>query len=126
MKNRNTVIGIICFGLFILYFIFRVPYDKEIASQEQEATHKMSFEGRIIEISTNRGLSKVKLENRSEYIKLDESRNYSLTPCFIGDYLKQGSIIFKNSNSDTLYVKNEDSSIKAFFVLGNIHLNESH
>jgi len=86
----------------------------------------MSFKGRIIEINTNRGVSKVKLDNVADDIYLGDSRNYSLTPEFIGDYLIKGMVIKKNPYSDTLYIMNDNSSIRAFFVIGDVKRSSSN
>jgi hypothetical protein len=86
MKYRNTIIGIALFAIFILYFIIRDPYDKKNMLLQHKTTFEMAFEGRIIKISTDRGVTKVKLDNFTDDVFLDESRNYSLTPVFIGDY----------------------------------------
>jgi hypothetical protein len=125
VKHRNTIITLVFFALFFLYFIIRLPYDRRQALLEKELMHEMSFHGRIKEISTNRGVSKVKLDNASEYLYLDNSRNYYLTPYDIGSYLKKGMIIYKNAFSDTLYVMNEGARKKEIFILGDIRLNDS-
>lgn len=125
VKHRNTIIGLVFIALFILYGLIRLPSDRRKAQLREEAVHEMSFYGKINEISTDRGLSKVKLDSASEYIYLDNSRNYNLTPYGIGNYLKKGMIIYKNSFSDTLYIKSKRTGKKEFFILGDIRLNSS-
>lgn len=123
MKNQKAIITIVFFVLFIAYFIQRSPRDKREVLLQNMATQNTSFRGVITEIEVNRGVTKVKLKNISDAIYLEESRNYYLEPYFLGDYLKEGMILFKNSSSDTLFIESSVSSKKVYFILGNLDLN---
>lgn len=121
--KRNILITIIFFALFFTFFLFKLPHNRKEAAERKANFFDMSFNGRIIEISTNRGLSKVKLNNMSRYIYINNSRNYSLTPYSLGDYLSDGMTIYKHAFSDTLFIENRSSNTTVFFIIGNINLN---
>jgi len=125
--KRNILITIVFFALFFAlffaYIFIRLPYDRKEALIQEQMMHNMSFKGKIIEITTNRGVSKVKLDNMPDYIYLNNSRNYSVTPHSMADYLNSGMIIYKHTHSDTLYVEDQKTNTSQFFILGNINLN---
>jgi hypothetical protein len=71
--------------------------------------------GKIVRNFNRYGASYITLEDSTKYV-VSESRNYSYDAVYFDKFIKNGDIIHKNSNSDTVYIRRDNKVY--YFILG--------
>jgi hypothetical protein len=101
-----SVIGILIMYTYVTNL--RKEYSIDIRNES-------TIKERVIKIIPWHGVTNIELSNQRKYW-IDESRNYNLANSFIGDNINIGDSIFKNTNSDSLWIKT--SKERNVFVIG--------
>jgi hypothetical protein len=110
--NRNILIAIVLLAI-ILFFITSIAERKWYHSYES-LQPKDTLNNILARRMNNHGAVHLVFKNGRKY-KLMDTKNENYSPVYLGNFIKYGDKIFKNSNSDTIYVKRNGEEF--FFIL---------
>lgn len=113
-KGLKNLLKLMLIGT-VISFILIFGYNKYQKEEFPQPTFEQGINGRISSLSTYQSVVMIKLESDEKYMIVD-SRNYAYDPYLIQGFLRKGDYVEKKLNSDTIFVKRNDSTF--VFVLG--------
>jgi hypothetical protein len=115
-RKYKLAIGMI--GLLILLFVSSVAHDVIKSEKKRKIYHEVNnldgVNGTILYKDIDRTTCTIVLNNNRKY-RLFWADNYNYNPYQLSEFLQIGDSIFKNENSDTLYIYRNNSQF--FFRL---------
>ena len=113
---KKTILYTTCFLFFILVWLLAIKKENKKGEQIRDEypliTSKDKIEGTIKNLRVIKGGCFIKMNGES--FRLLSSQNYLYKKEYIDNNISVGDSIFKNANSDTLYIYSSDGKEKYF------------